>query len=224
MNALSTALSWRLLAQTEAHLAYQLHSLIIQGVAADMVRHDTLDFFEKHIEEQGLIIGCFAQAELIAYGVLSLQSPMINYMGQLLNLDRQQQARICVLDGASCRPEWQRRGLHRQVITLRFDMAQKLDKNVLTATVAPANLPSLRNLFHHGFIVRHYAEIYGGVPRLLLVCDHQAQAVHWQRHTLVNHVDWQGHCEALQLGLTGYCCLQDPQQIWSIAYGKQSLD
>jgi hypothetical protein len=143
-------------------------------------------------------------------------------MGELLNIDPKHQMRLCLLDGAACELGSRGCGLHTQAITLRIVMARQLGKNLVAATVSPTNLISLRGLFRQGFIIQKYAEVYGGLPRLLLVRDLQTQSHAWQHILVVANTDFQGHCAALQLGLSGYGCIQDHDHSWLISYGMRA--
>lgn len=187
-----------------------------------MVRQDALDYFEKHIELQGRMMGCFASGRLVAYGVLGLQSPMLAFMAQLLEVDPAKHARMCLLDGASCAPDWRGRRLHEDAIALRIAMAEAAGRSFIAVTVAPTNLASLRGLLRRGFVVERYAEVYGGLPRLLLALDLGSTGPLWQRARLVASADLQGHREALSLGLLGYGCEQNAQNVWAIAYGQRA--
>jgi hypothetical protein len=207
----------------EAVFAHDLHCRVIQVMPAGIVRHDALEYFEKHIELQGRIIGCFAESKLVAYGVLGLQSPMLSFMAQLLNVEPSKQARMCLLDGASCEPDWRGRRLHEDAIALRIEMAKAAGKSFIAVTVAPTNLASLRGLLRRGFVVQQYAEVYGGLPRLLLCLDLLCTGAPWQPQQVVSSSDLQGHREALRLGLIGYGCQQNENDIWSIAYGRQQF-
>ena len=214
---------WRLMKPSEAVLAHDLHNRVIQLTPPGLVRQDALDYFEKHVESQGRIVGCFAASRLVAYGVLGLQSPMLSFMAQLLDVDASKQARMCLLDGASCEPDWRGRRLHEDAIALRIKIARAADRTFIAVTVAPTNLASLRGLLRRGFAVQQYAEVYGGLARLLLCLDLDCTARPWQLERLVSSSDLQGHRNALRLGLIGYGCQPNEDDIWSIAYGRQQV-
>ncbi len=214
--------NWRLMQADEAILAHNLHHQVIQLTPPGMVRQDALEYFEKHIEVQGQIIGCFAAGRLVAYGVLGLQSPMLSVVTQLFEVEPLKRARMCLLDGASCAPDWRGRRLHEDAIALRIAMAEAAGRSFITVTVAPTNLASLRGLLRRGFVVERYVEVYGGLPRLLLSLDLECTVLPWQRGRVVASDDLQGHREALSLGLVGYGCEKNEQDVWAIAYGRRA--
>ncbi|HEX8592993.1 MAG TPA: hypothetical protein VF682_06905 [Pseudomonas sp.] len=207
---------------SEAVLAHSLHRQVIQLTPSGMVRQDALEYFEKHIELLGQMIGCFAQERLVAYGVLGLRSPMLSLMTQLLDVDPGQHTHMCLLDGASCAPDWRGRRLHEDAIALRIAMAEAAGRSVIAVTVAPTNLASLRGLLRRGFVVARYAQVYGGLPRLVLSLDINCPRLNWQRGRVVASADLEGHRDALSLGLLGYGCEKNEQDVWAISYGYQA--
>jgi hypothetical protein len=213
--------NWRLMQQYEAAHAHALHTKVIKLTPTGMVRQDALEYFEKHIELQGRIVGCFAQERLVAYGVLGLQSPMLSFVAQLMKVNADKQERMCLLDGASCEFDWRGRHLHEDAIALRLTMAKALGRSFIAVTVAPTNLASLRGLLRLGFAVQQYAEVYGGLPRLLLSLDFDSPPAHWQAQQMVASTDLQGHRDALDNGWVGYGCQGDDRNIWSIIYGSR---
>jgi hypothetical protein len=211
--------TWRTMRPDEAQAIHALHCHVAALTPAGMVRPDRLDHFERHVAECGRILGCFADGELVAYGVLGLDSPTVDHMAELLDLDAADRARMCVLDGAASLPEWRGRRLHCAGIEERMALGRELGRTLVAATVAPENMRSLRGLLKEGFVVRRYAIVYGGLARLVVQRDlllplPQPAATKVQ----VAAGDHVGHQRALAEGLQGRHCWQDDAQQWFVDY------
>ena len=211
--------TWRVTRPDEAAGVHALHAGVFARTPAGMVRPDGLAHFERHTAELGRILGCFADGELVAYGVLGVHSPTAEHLAELLELSPQDRARVCVLDGAASLPEWRGHSLHCAAIAERSALGQSLGRTLVTATVAPENMRSLRGLLKEGFTIHRYAIVYGGLARLIVMRDLLLPAPQWQLATRVSVPDHPGHQHALAEGLTGYDCWQAEDKSWHIDYG-----
>lgn len=208
------------MAPSEAVTVHALHTSVLARTPAGMVRPDDLAHFEQHAQALGRIIGGFVDDTLVAYGVLGIHSPTAHHLAELLELDPARRARICVLDGAASLPEWRGRSLHCGVIAERGALAMRLGRSLVSATVAPANLRSLRGLLKEGYTIHRYALVYGGMPRLIVMRDLLAPPRQWRAAMLVDAQDHAGHQQALAAGMVGYACSQDDAGAWLIEYGQ----
>lgn len=213
---------WRVILPHEAANVHALHASVLAHTPAGMVRPDELSHFERHTEELGRILGCFADGELVAYGVLGIHSGTVIHLSDLLQLSEPDRARACVLDGAASLPEWRGHSLHCAAIAERSALGRSLGRTLVTATVAPENLRSLRGLLKEGFTIHAFGYVYGGLARLIVKHDLLAPEVVWQTVTTVPVRDYSGHQTALTCGLVGHACVQDSDNNWQIAYGAPS--
>jgi len=220
MNCSDDAIfSWRLIRTDEAAAVHALHASVIARTPSGMVRPDDLSHFEQHAEKLGRILGCFADGELVAYGVLGMHSHTVEHLSDLLHLPPQDQPRACVLDGAASLPEWRGHNLHCAAITERSALAQDLGRSLVMATVAPENMRSLRGLLREGFTIHAFAYVYGGLARLIMKRDLLAPSATWQHKACVAVANHEAHQTALTEGLTGYGCRQNEDKSWAIEYG-----
>lgn len=202
---------------------HDLHATVNATTPPGMVRLDDRCHFERHVEERGLILGCFVDGELVAYGVLGLDSPTVDHMAHLLHLTESERERLCVLDGAATLPQWRGHHLHCRCIEERMALGRQLGRTLVAATVAPENLRSLRGLLKEGLVVRRYAQLYGGLARLVLQRDLLAAPQRRATRMQVEAGDHEGHQRALADGLQGYQLVQDSHgkaQRWLLEYGS----
>lgn len=221
MNSINAApaFTWRLMRADEAHLVHRLHRTVLALVPQGMVRPDDLGHFEQHAERQGRVLCCHADGELVAYGVLAMDSHTVDHMAELLQSSPAERARMCVLDGAASLPEWRGRRLHCAGIGERIALGRSLGRTLVSATVAPENMRSLRGLMLEGFAVRRYAIVYGGLARLVMQKDVAQPPLQWVKQHEVASDDHFGHRMALAEGLVGYECWQDEGKRWYVNYG-----
>ncbi len=212
--------NWR--ESDDAERMFALHTQVVAKTPAGMVRPDTLEHFQRHTGAWGETVACFLDnEELVAYGVLGLDSPTVSHLAHMLDADP---ARFCVLDGASALPEWRGHGLHSAAIHERLRHALTLGRPLVGATVSPDNMRSMRGLFGASFEVHHFAIIYGGLTRLIMKRNLAAERQAWEREIGVRVTDHTGHRSALAAGLIGYALVQDGQGAWSIEYGFPSTE
>lgn len=212
--------TWRTVRPDEAAQVHALHAAVLAKTPSGMVRPDELAHFERHVEAQGRILGCYADGELVAYGVLGMDSHAVDHMAELLDAGAAQRARLCVLDGAASLPQWRGRSLHCVAIAERMALGLRLGRTLVAATVAPENMRSLRGLLKEGFTIRRYALVYGGLPRLIVQNDLAQRPPAWRKQHHVGAGDHAGHQSALAEGLTGYACWQDEERRWHVDYGR----
>ncbi|NRR34056.1 hypothetical protein HSX11_28155 [Oxalobacteraceae bacterium] len=213
-------LRWRTLRAGEAASVHALHQAVLAGTPSGMVRPDPLSHFERHIADHGCILGCFADEDLVAYGVLGVRSPTAHHLAELLELSPADAARTCVLDGAATRPAWRGLSLHVTLIAERLALAHSMGLTMVTATVAPENMRSLRGLLRENFSIHGYALVYGGLPRLLVRHDTAAPLPRWETVLSVPPADHAGHLKALAQGLRGFDSRKDEENRWFIDYGR----
>ncbi|MES2259262.1 MAG: hypothetical protein V4724_12115 [Pseudomonadota bacterium] len=211
---------WRTMRADEAADIYALHRGVFEKTPAGMVRPDDLDHFESHVDALGRILGCFADGDLVAYGVLGMDSHTVDHLAELLGASAADRARMCVLDGAASLPEWRGRSLHCVAIEERMALGSSLGRTLVAATVAPENMRSLRGLLKEGFTVRRYAVVYGGLVRLIVQNDLAQQPPPvWRKRQHIASGDRAGHQRALSEGLVGYACWTDEAHQWYVDYG-----
>lgn len=223
MNCADEALfHWRVMRPDEATTVHALHAAVLARTPSGMVRPDALSHFEQHTEKLGRILGCFADGELVAYGVLGIHSETVHHLSDLLQLSAAERARLCVLDGAASLPAWRGHSLHCVAIAERSALGRSLGRSLVAATVAPENLRSLRGLLKEGFTIHDFGYVYGGLARLIVKHDLLAPATAWRTASTVAVSDYSAHQAALARGLVGHACTQDADKNWHIEYGQPS--
>ncbi|GGC78397.1 hypothetical protein [Undibacterium terreum] len=233
MITLQPQFNWRRLQASEAGFAHHVHLQAIADQDYGLVRPDELPHFIAHTSDAGAIIGCFydkkavdntghGMAEMIAYGVLGMNSATSTHMAQLLNIPDSVRKQFAILDGVACLPDWRGYGLHRESIQARLEYARTAHRTLIGATVSPENIVSLRGLLEAEFVVSTFAMLYGGLVRFILKKNLEAPQLCWSLEKKVDASDRTAHQEALALGLSAYACSQTSGGSWQLHYGYQA--
>lgn len=153
----------RWLAPDEVGGVIALHHAIRQLVAPELLCRETDAFFHEHCRACGRILGLFANAELIGYGVLGLPKADEESFADQFGLTAEQRAAVATIDGSGILPRWRGNGLQRQLVAARIQAAGAAGRRIAVSTVAPGNLPSLRNLLAEGLTIRAVRPAFGGL-------------------------------------------------------------
>jgi GNAT superfamily N-acetyltransferase len=152
----------RMLGAADVDDVIALHHVACLGVPREVLARESDAFFAAHVERIGRILGLYAEGKLIAYGVLGLPGSHDASFADELGLPAAVRARAANIDGVSVTPEWRGNGLHQLLIAWRLQWAVGAGRTVALSTVAPANLPSLRNLLAEGLTIRAIRQKFGG--------------------------------------------------------------
>ncbi len=144
-----------------------LHHAVREAVAPDLLCRETDAFFHEHCNACGRILGLFANEELIGYGVLGLPAPDQESFADQFGLTSEQRTVVATVDGAGILPRWRGNGLQRRLVAVRVEAARAAGRRIAVSTVAPGNLPSLRNLLAEGLTIRALRTAFGGIRFLM---------------------------------------------------------
>lgn len=157
----------RWLAPDEVGGVIALHHAVRQAVPPELLCRETDAFFHEHCREHGRILGLFVGEELIGYGVLGLPKANEESFADQFGLTAEQRAAVATIDGAGVLPRWRGNGLQRQLVAARIEAAGAAGRRIAVSTVAPGNLPSLRNLLAEGLNIRALRPAFGGLRFLM---------------------------------------------------------
>ena len=214
-SAATTAFAWQVSADAAA--VHAIHQTAIAGVPCALVRSDSLAHFEQHTGRDGVTLVCHGGKELVAYGVLGIDSCMADHLAALLKADA---ARFAILDGAGALPGWRGHGLHQAAIEQRTRHAAALGRTLIGATVSPRNLRAMASMFRSGFTIQGTALMYGGHERLLMARDTLLAPPQAPVEREIGAGDWIGHQDGLAVGLAGVRLRQGPDGRWHVGYGR----
>lgn len=129
------------------------------------------------LQGHGEMIGIFVEDRLIAFRALLIPKPEDEYLGELAKIPPEERKKIIYSEISNVDPDYRGQGLQQfmgNIIMKRID--SKKFRYVL-ATVAPFNIPSLKDKFRLGMKIVALEEIYNGKLRYVFKKDLQKQHV-----------------------------------------------
>ena len=218
-------LQWRLATKADVNRLHEIHLEALNGLPAGMVRPDDITQFQQHTGRQGLTLCCTANGDhMIAYGVLGICSSTATHLADLLQLDHTERARFAILDGVAALKSWRGLNLHQESINERLRHAQKAQRTLIGATVAPSNTVSMNGMLKAGFAITDFAMVYDGLERLILKRDLNAAHTDWRTVTTIKAADAVAHRRAMAQGLQGFACSRTQAGEWQVQYGFPESD
>ncbi|MFO1350363.1 MAG: hypothetical protein U1F68_06655 [Gammaproteobacteria bacterium] len=169
---MAATLMARVLDDDNVEQAYRLHKQLLQlGPKPTLFKPESREFFARHVEAVGRIIGVFAEGALIAYGIVGFPADTGYNFGATLGLPESALAQVAHLDGCGVLPQWRGNGLQRWLAHRRIALAVAAGRRHILSTAAPANTASCRNLLASGLQIKGLQPMFGGVLRYLLYAD-----------------------------------------------------
>ena len=127
--------------------------------------------FQYILEGNGMMIGAFIKNELIAFRALLVPPIDDEHLGLDIGLPESELHRVIYQEISNVHPNWRGNGMQKILATLIMDELQKEDSkyDYVCCTVAPFNIPSLKDKFAQGMEIAALKEKYGGSLRYIFV-------------------------------------------------------
>lgn len=131
----------------------------------------SLEEFQYILEGNGMMIGAFIQNELIAFRALLVPPIDDEHLGLDIGLPESQLHRVIYQEISNVHPNCRGNGMQKILATVIMDELQKEDSqyDYVCCTVAPFNIPSLKDKFAQGMEIVALKEKYGGSMRYVFV-------------------------------------------------------
>lgn len=178
--------------------------------------------FSYILQGNGLMIGAFVKESLIAFRALLVPPVDEFHLGYALDL-KDQLENIIYQEISVVHPAYRGNQLQQK---LAYAIMRELDESsfefrYVCATVAPRNIPSLKDKFYQGMVVGALQEMYAGKMRYIFVKDLQEKEKQYQLETKVLPTSEIGlQQQLLKEGWQGIQLIQDGHQ-YSVKYAKR---
>ncbi|WP_257347304.1 GNAT family N-acetyltransferase [Pseudalkalibacillus decolorationis] len=149
-----------------------LQEIVIESLEnKDTLQPLTKEEFQYILEGNGLIIGAFVEEQLIAFRALLVPPIDEEHLGWDLGLAEEDLASVIYQEISNVHPVYRGNRLQQ---TLAILVMQELgqdykDYSYICCTVAPFNIPSLKDKFNQGMEITALKEKYGGRVRYVFV-------------------------------------------------------
>ncbi|HDR4902024.1 TPA: GNAT family N-acetyltransferase [Bacillus cereus] len=127
--------------------------------------------FQYILEGNGMMIGAFIENELIAFRALLVPPIDDEHLGLDIGLPESELHRVIYQEISNVHPNWRGNGMQKILATVIMDELQKEDSqyDYVCCTVAPFNIPSLKDKFAQGMEISALKEKYGDSLRYVFV-------------------------------------------------------
>ncbi|HDR7902763.1 TPA: GNAT family N-acetyltransferase [Bacillus cereus] len=127
--------------------------------------------FQYILEGNGMMIGAFIENELIAFRALLVPPIDDEHLGLDIGLSESELHRVIYQEISNVHPNCRGNGMQKILANVIMDELQKEDSkyDYVCCTVAPFNIPSLKDKFAQGMAIASLKEKYGGNLRYVFV-------------------------------------------------------
>ncbi|MGW6148592.1 GNAT family N-acetyltransferase [Bacillus mycoides] len=167
----------------------------------------SLEEFQYILEGNGMMIGAFIQNELIAFRALLVPPIDDEHLGLDIGLPESQLHRVIYQEISNVHPNCRGNGMQKILATVIMDELQKEDSqyDYVCCTVAPFNIPSLKDKFAQGMEIAALKEKYGESMRYVFVKELRGDKERdWSDVKSVPMSDAGGQQALLSEGYRGY--------------------
>lgn len=187
--------------------------LSLQNIVVDALEDKSrlqplsLEEFQYILEGNGMMIGAFIENELIAFRALLVPPIDDEHLGLDIGLSESELHRVIYQEISNVHPNCRGNGMQKILATIIMDELQKDDGkyDYVCCTVAPFNIPSLKDKFTQGMEIAALKEKYGGSMRYVFVKElREDKENDWTDIKIVPMNDAGGQQALLSEGYRGY--------------------
>ncbi|MBO1627748.1 GNAT family N-acetyltransferase [Bacillus arachidis] len=131
----------------------------------------SLEEFQYILEGNGMMIGSFIENELIAFRALLVPPIDEEHLGLDIGLPESELHRVIYQEISNVHPKCRGNGMQKILAAVVMEELQQTDNrfDYVCCTVAPFNIPSLKDKFAQGMEIAALKEKYGGSMRYVFV-------------------------------------------------------
>ncbi|MCU5095232.1 GNAT family N-acetyltransferase [Bacillus wiedmannii] len=167
----------------------------------------SLEEFQYILEGNGMMIGAFIENKLIAFRALLVPPIDEEHLGLDIGIPESELHRVIYQEISNVHPNCRGNGMQKILATVIMDELQKEDSkyDYVCCTVAPFNIPSLKDKFSQGMEIAALKEKYGGSLRYVFVKELRGgKERNWTDVKSVPMSDAVGQQALLSEGYRGY--------------------
>ncbi len=194
-------------------------------VAETLMNKETLQTLSEQeyqyiLNGKGLLLGAFIEEELIAFRALMVPPIDEEHLGLAVGLEKELD-QIIYQEISMVNPKYRGNRLQQQLGQLIMETLNKSSSfKYVCCTVAPSNIPSLKDKFNQGMMVGALIEIYSGKLRYVFVKKiKESEKPQWNKTKKVPTDQIEEQQKLLQDGWHGYKLEQNNNQYF-VLYGK----
>ena len=180
--------------------------------------------FKYILEGNGLMIGAFVSDDLIAFRALLVPVMDEEHLGRDIGLEGEELKKVIYQEISNVLHEYRGNKLQMTLAILIMQELNKLEVQYryVCSTVAPFNIPSLKDKFVQGLEVAALKEKYNGMLRYVFVKDlAKPENRLWDEVITIPMEDTTAQQEKIAEGWRGFQ-IEKEKETWYVYYGKES--
>lgn len=186
----------------------------------DILQPLTEEEFLYILDGQGLLIGAFADEQLIAFRALLIPEIDDEHLGFAIGLENESDLkRVLYQEISNVHPDFRGYGLQKTLAKVIMQQIDIKDFDYLAATVKPYNIASLKDKFSQGFYIVGLKYAYGGKLRYVFVLDLRKQPQYEEETVTISMGDVEAQTRLLQEGFVGVA-MKPLADDWVVDYQK----
>ncbi|MDN3439527.1 hypothetical protein QMA04_15660 [Planococcus sp. APC 3900] len=157
------------------------------------------------LNERGLLVGAFVEEELIGFRALLIPEIDEEHLGWDIGLPPEELHKVIYQEISVVLPEYRGNRLQQKLAEVIMKELPNLEEEFryVCCTVAPMNIPSLKDKFTQAMHIAALKEKYAGLKRYILVKDLKVPDVHYTDHMTVKMDHLEKQQELLDEGYVG---------------------
>ncbi|WP_210364053.1 GNAT family N-acetyltransferase [Bacillus sp. REN3] len=177
--------------------------------------------FRDILQGRGLMIGAFVGSSLVAFRALLVPEVDDGHLGRDIGIEEDLLEKVIYQEISNVLPEYRGNKLQRTLAILIMQELEKEERDYRYAccTVAPFNIPSLKDKFDQGMEIAALKEKYGGMLRYVFVKDLAGPEMQtWDEVISIPMEDTALQQEKIALGWRGFQ-MEPIDGNWHVYYG-----
>lgn len=179
--------------------------------------------FHYILEGNGLMIGAFVEGQLIAFRALLV--PPIDQEGHLgrdFGLKEEELHHVIYQEISNVHPDYRGNGLQKKLAVLIMEELRKRDKSYayVCCTVAPFNIPSLKDKFEQGMEIVSLKEKYDGLLRYTFMKKIHEDQQQGTEIITIKMSDTEGQQAVLKDGWSGFQ-MENQDGVYVVRYWRK---
>lgn len=198
-----------------------LQDIVIHNLQdKEIFRRHSIDYIRDHFKRENSVIGIFTEDGLIAYDVLYFPGAEGDNFGADIKLPVDELNRIVHLETVAVHPDYRGNSLQKRMEEIHLKKIREFDCIHVCCAVSPKNLPSLRNLFSNGLIIKCIKLKFGSRVRFIMHQNILNPIVIAHEEIAVSSLDIECQRDLLNRGFLGYR-ITNLLGGFGICYGKE---
>jgi len=190
-------------------------SLVDQSILQPL----TSEEFEYILKGNGMMIGAYVGQELIAFRAL-LNPPVDNeHLGYDCGITEDAFNRVLYQEISNVSPKYRGFGLQKILANIIMSQIDLAKYDYVCSTVKPYNIPSLKDKFAQGLVVKGLKIKYVDKLRYIFFKDLRQELPIFKEKKTISMDDTVGQQQLLKQGYTGTSMYED-QNDWLVVYEK----